>query len=93
MFKGKSKAITFSHDDGITQDVRLIEIFNKYNLKATFNINSELLGSDGELIRDGVRISHRKNKPGSSPINGTVCVETAENKQAFASRYAICRNI
>ena len=38
MFNGKNKAITFSYDDGVMQDIRLIEIFNKYNLKATFNI-------------------------------------------------------
>ena len=50
MFNGKMKAVTFSFDDGVTQDRRLIEIFNKYNLKATFNINSELLGKDGQLM-------------------------------------------
>ena len=44
MWNGKLKAVTFSYDDGVTQDIRLIEIFNKYNLKATFNLNSELLG-------------------------------------------------
>lgn len=63
MFNGKNKAITFSYDDGVTQDVRLIEIFNKYNLKATFNINSELLGKPGELNQNGVKINHNKNKP------------------------------
>lgn len=62
MFNGKKKALTFSYDDGVTQDVRLIEIFNKYGLKATFNLNSELLGLDGELVRNGVKIYHRKNK-------------------------------
>ena len=41
---GKLKAITFSYDDGMTQDVRMIELLNKYNLKATFNINSGSLG-------------------------------------------------
>jgi len=56
------KILTFSYDDGVTQDVRLIELFNKYGMKATFNINSELLGMDGELICDGTRISHNKNK-------------------------------
>ena len=55
------KAVTFSYDDGVTQDVRLIEIFNKYGLKATFNLNSELLGKEGSLIRDGVHINHTKN--------------------------------
>ena len=40
----KRKAITFSYDDGVTQDIRLIELMNKYGLKGTFNLNSELLG-------------------------------------------------
>ncbi len=63
MFCGKNKAITFSYDDGVTQDIRLIEIFNKYGLKATFNINSELLGNPGCLERQGQNVSHIKNKP------------------------------
>ncbi len=63
MFNGKMKAVTFSYDDGVTQDKRLIELFNKYGLKATFNINSELLGHPGELVRNGARVSHIKNKP------------------------------
>ena len=63
MWNGKKKAITFSYDDGVTQDVRLIELFNKYGMKATFNLNSELLGRDGALVRDGREITHIKNKP------------------------------
>lgn len=47
MFDGKRKALTFSYDDGVLQDERLIRIFNKYGLKATFNLNSELLGKPG----------------------------------------------
>lgn len=39
---GKEKAFTLSYDDGVVQDIRLIEIFNKYGLKGTFNINSGL---------------------------------------------------
>lgn len=65
MFNGKNKAITFSYDDGVTQDVRLIELFNKYGLKATFNINSELLGKPGTLRikgRDSDFVFHNKNK-------------------------------
>lgn len=63
MFNGKKKALTFSYDDGVTQDIRLIEIFNKYNLKATFNLNSELLGKKGMLVREGVEVNHTKNNP------------------------------
>ena len=62
-FYGKKKAITFSYDDGVTQDIRLIELFNKYGMKCTFNINSGLLGKPGELIREGVRVSHYKIAP------------------------------
>ncbi|MBR3300215.1 MAG: polysaccharide deacetylase family protein [Clostridia bacterium] len=40
MFNGKNKAITFSFDDGNTDDVRLVELFKRYGLKATFNLNS-----------------------------------------------------
>ena len=57
------KYLTFSYDDGVTQDVRLIELFNKYGMKATFNINSGLLGKPGELIREGVNVLHNKVKP------------------------------
>ena len=59
----KKKAITFSYDDGVTQDIRLIELLNKYGLKCTFNLNSELLSKKGMLIREGQRISHYKVHP------------------------------
>jgi len=61
--EGKNKAITFSYDDGITQDIRLIELLNKYGLKCTFNLNSELLAKKGILIRNNQRISHYKIYP------------------------------
>ncbi len=57
------KAITFSYDDGVTQDIRLIEIFNKYDLKSTFNLNSELLGKPNNLEIKGKPIKHNKVNP------------------------------
>lgn len=63
MFDGKMKALTFSYDDGVTQDIRLIELFNKYGMKGTFNLNSELLGKEGSLIREEVWVNHTKNNP------------------------------
>ncbi len=62
MFDGKLKAITFSYDDGIQQDIRFIELLNKYNLKATFNLNSSLLGLSKTLEIFGKTVSHNKNK-------------------------------
>lgn len=38
---GKAKAVTFSYDDGVPQDRRLAEIFDKYGMKCTFNFNCE----------------------------------------------------
>ncbi|MBR5295605.1 MAG: polysaccharide deacetylase family protein [Clostridia bacterium] len=55
--------MTFSYDDGVTQDIRLIELFNKYNLKCTFNLNSERLGRKGMLVREGQNIAHYKIHP------------------------------
>lgn len=63
MYQGKKKAITFSYDDGVTQDIRLIEIFNRYGLKATFNLNSELLGVVGDdFVRNDKSISFARSK-------------------------------
>lgn len=47
MWNGKLKAVTFSFDDGVQQDKRLIEIFDKYGLKCTFNFNSGRFGVQG----------------------------------------------
>lgn len=44
----KLKAVTFSYDDGVRQDKRLVSIFKKYGLKGTFNINSGLFASKYE---------------------------------------------
>ena len=48
---GKQKAVTFSYDDGVSQDIRLAELFNSYGLKGTFNINSGLFGQNGRNSR------------------------------------------
>ena len=44
MWNGKKKAFTLSFDDGVIQDVRLVQLLDKYGLKATFNINSGMFG-------------------------------------------------
>ena len=52
---GKLRALTMSYDDGKTQDIRLVEIFNKYGIKATFHINGNKLQklSNEELMERG----------------------------------------
>lgn len=50
---GLGKALTLSYDDGVQQDVRLIEILDKNGLKGTFNINSGLYPAEGTRFPDG----------------------------------------
>ena len=45
--KWKDRAVTFSYDDGQVFDRRLVDIFNRYDLKATFHLNSGTLDTDG----------------------------------------------
>ena len=50
---GLAKALTFSYDDGVQQDKRLMEIFNKNGLKGTFNINSAHLMAEERSFPEG----------------------------------------
>ena len=59
----KKKAVTFSYDDGVTQDIRLIELLNQYGLKCTFNLNSQRLGTNKMLMQGYGRIAHYKIHP------------------------------
>lgn len=46
----KSKAITLSYDDGVRDDLHFTEIIDRYGLKATFNVNTDLIPTQsGEL--------------------------------------------
>lgn len=44
---GRFKALTMSYDDGVDSDIRLIEIFDRYGIKGTFNVNGGLTHSVG----------------------------------------------
>jgi peptidoglycan/xylan/chitin deacetylase (PgdA/CDA1 family) len=41
------KTVTLSYDDGVEQDRKLVEILNRYHLKATFNLNSGIQSGAG----------------------------------------------
>ncbi len=60
MWNDKMKAVTFSYDDGVTQDQRFIEMLDKYGLKCTFNINSGNFGKGGGSFHRGRTVSHVK---------------------------------
>ena len=49
---GKPKAINISYDDGVLQDVRFVELLNKYGLKGTFNLNSGLMKTEFSWVHE-----------------------------------------
>lgn len=51
---GKHKALTMSYDDGKEEDIKLIEIFNRYGIKGTFHINSGLIERDEKRLKTDI---------------------------------------
>ena len=50
---GKIKAFTMSYDDGVEQDVKLIEIMRNNGIKGTFNISSGEYPPEGHKWPEG----------------------------------------
>ena len=50
--QGRAKALTFSFDDGVTMDIRFVELLNRYGMKGTFNLNSGCLGQPGRVMTE-----------------------------------------
>lgn len=46
---GRTHAVTFSYDDGRVEDRQMVEVFNRHGMKATFNLNSDLLNSQNRV--------------------------------------------
>ena len=59
------KAFVLSYDDGVRQDVRLVEMLNRYGLKCTFNLNAGLMDPPYVWETDGVKIE--RMPPGELP--------------------------
>lgn len=53
--EGKVKALTFSYDDGVRFDGKLMEIFRKYGMKGTFNLNAGYLDHDSKFHADELK--------------------------------------
>lgn len=59
---GKAKAFNVTYDDGVLQDVRFVELLNKYNLKGTFNLNSGLIANEFEWAQENGCVVKRLSK-------------------------------
>ena len=59
---GLEKALTLSYDDGVEEDIRLIEIMKKYGLKGTFNLNSGLYVEEGHYANSDKAYGRRMTR-------------------------------
>ena len=53
--EGKAKALTMSYDDGKIQDRRLIDIFNQYGIRGTFNLNYGQVGEYSHITLEEMK--------------------------------------
>lgn len=65
---GKKKAFNVTFDDGVLQDVRFVNLLNKYNLKGTFNLNFGLMESEYEWTHKNGSVVKRLSKDKAVPL-------------------------
>lgn len=65
----KRKALTFSYDDGCIYDKKLIEIFDKYGMKGTFNLNSGMMGKGRRIPEDEIREVYKDHEVACHGLN------------------------
>ncbi len=91
--EGKTKALTFSYDDGVEQDIRLMEILDKHNMKGTFNINSGSFAPEGTVYAEG-QVHRRMTKSMCERVyaNHEVAVHTLTHPRLDEISEAECRD-
>lgn len=73
---GRKKAVTLSYDDGVEQDVQLIDIMEEHGLKGTFNLNSACYAEEGTVYPEGT-IHRRMTKQQVSDLYRREGIEVA----------------
>lgn len=71
---GLVKALTFSYDDGVEQDMRLVKLMDEHGMKGTFNLNSGQFTPEGFTFAPGT--IHRR-------------MTLAQNKALFTGRHEV----
>lgn len=78
-----TKAVTFSFDDGCTQDIRLIELFDKYGLKCTFNLNSALANQEKRIPLDRIGDIYKNHEIAVHTLNHPYLNQLTDDKIVF----------
>ena len=66
---GRTKTLTLSYDDGVEQDIRLMEIMDRHGLKGTFNLNAGLFAQEGHVYPKG-QVHRRLSKSAALALYG-----------------------
>ncbi|MFW6308811.1 MAG: polysaccharide deacetylase family protein [bacterium] len=67
--EGKYKVLTLSYDDGTEADKKLVNIFNKYNLKATFHLNSGLTVRENRIGEAEIKEVYQGHEVAAHTLN------------------------
>lgn len=73
---GVSKALTLSYDDGVEQDIRLLEIMAKNGLRGTFNLSGGLYAPEGHIWPQG-QVHRRLSRSAAIDLYGSCGQEIA----------------
>ena len=69
--ENKSKAFSLSYDDGFIGDIRLAELMIKYNIKGTFNLNSNhILNGNEQRLNEEQCKKHYSNPLFEAAVHG-----------------------
>ena len=90
--EGKQSVVTFSYDDGPANDERLVKLFNKYGVKATFHLNGVNYLGIGEEEKQRLRDIYKGHEvtchtlrhgwPARMPMQSVV-LETLEDRRVL----------
>ncbi len=67
--EGRVKALTMSYDDGSNHDRRLVDIFNRHNIKGTFHLNSGLFNDGYHLNTSEVKALYTGHEISCHSVN------------------------
>ncbi|MBO4837303.1 MAG: polysaccharide deacetylase family protein [Clostridia bacterium] len=79
---GLRKCLTFSYDDGNHADRRLTELFARYGMKATFNLNSGTFGGQN-IAPEEVRTLYEGQEVASHTVSHPNLVRMADSDLAW----------
>jgi peptidoglycan/xylan/chitin deacetylase (PgdA/CDA1 family) len=91
---GRTKALVMSYDDGSEHDRRLVDILNRYGIRASFHLNSGTLGAPHRVapdelkcLYDGHEVScHTVNHPDLTSLSDAdIHREVADDRQTLES--------